>query len=94
MTRKSVFALAAILALGSLSLATGASAAHGGGGGHGGGGRGHGGSSDITESHTLHFHDILPVNGSGAYPRPRSRSDYSRSGPGRACNWRADWRDF
>jgi hypothetical protein len=41
MTSKSVFALAAILALGSLSLATDASAAHGGGGhggGHGGGG--------------------------------------------------------
>src|SRR5712671_3039260 len=42
MTRKSVFALAAILALGSLSLATDAFAAHGGGGGGGGGG-GHGG---------------------------------------------------
>ncbi len=38
MTRKSVFALAAILALGSLSLATDASAEHGGGGRGGGGG--------------------------------------------------------
>jgi hypothetical protein len=40
MTRKSVLALAAILALGSASLATDASAAHG-GGGRGGGGGGH-----------------------------------------------------
>jgi hypothetical protein len=40
MTRKSVFALAAILALGSLSFAADASAK---GGGHGGGGGGHGG---------------------------------------------------
>src|SRR5260370_538447 len=43
MTSKSVLALAAILALSSLSLATEASAAHGGGGGgHGGGGPGGG----------------------------------------------------
>ena len=38
MTRMSVFALTAILALGSLSFATDAFAAHAGGGGHGGGG--------------------------------------------------------
>ena len=43
MTGKSVFALAAILALGSLSLATNASAEHGGGGRGGGGGHFSGG---------------------------------------------------
>jgi|SRR5215471_6389253 len=49
MTSKSVFALAAILALGSLSLATNASAAHG--GGHGGGGGGHFGGGHIAAGH-------------------------------------------
>jgi hypothetical protein len=43
MTNKSILAVAAILALGSLSLATDAFAAHNGGGGHGGGHGGGGG---------------------------------------------------
>lgn len=49
MMYKSVFALAAILALGSLSLAPAALAQHGGHGGHGGGS--HGGGSHSGGSH-------------------------------------------
>jgi hypothetical protein len=54
MTTKSVFALAAILALGGLWLPTNVSAAHGGGGGHGGGG--HVGGGHIAAGHFVALH--------------------------------------
>jgi len=34
-------------------------------------GRGHGGSSDNSESNRVHFHDILPINCAGAYPKAK-----------------------
>jgi hypothetical protein len=55
MTGKSVFALAAILALGSLSLATDASAEHGGGGRGGGGHFSGGGGGHFGGGSSGHF---------------------------------------
>src|SRR5260370_3152483 len=96
MTTKSVFALAAILALGGLSLPTNASAANGGGGhggGHGGGG-GLGGGGPAAgrghvRGHNFGGHPVAaawpPAPGFGrdrppAPPAPRAPSPALRAG--------------
>ena len=103
MTTKSVFALAAILALGGLSLPTDASAAHGGGGGHsaGGGGGGHSaggghvGGGHIAAGHFVAGHGpgarVAVGHGPGVRVAPGHRARAFVAGGHRRHFWHGRW---
>src|SRR5215831_1612327 len=86
MTSKSVLALAAILALGSLSLATAATAAHG--GGHGGGG--HIGAGHFVARHGPGARVVIG-HGPGVHIAPAFHGRAFGAGGHRRHFWHGRW---